>query len=152
MTQDDALAHAAIRDTLARYNMAGDRLRVEDFCATFTEDGVLETGTYTLTGRAGIRAWMSGFRPAGSLSAKPARVPRFVRHHLATCQIDLTGPDTAPDSAQVRTYWMVLTDIGPDHAGLYVDRFRREDGRWLIAHRKARTEWFAPESYFAPVS
>lgn len=148
MTQDEALAHTAIRDTLSRYNIAGDRLRVEDFCATFTEDGILETGAYTLAGRAEILAWMSGIRPAGGLSAKPARIPRFVRHHLSTCQIDLTGPTTA----SARTYWMVLTDIGPDHAGLYADNFRREEGHWRIAHRKARTEWFSAESYFAPAT
>ncbi len=146
MTQDEALAHTAIRDRLARYNMAGDRLRVDDFIACFTPDGVLETAAYSLKGQAEIRAWMTGMRPAGGLSAKPSRIPRFVRHHLATCQIDLTGPGTA----SARTYWMVLTDIGPDHAGLYMDRLRQEDGNWLIAHRKTRTEWFAVESYFAP--
>ena len=148
MTQDEALAHTAIRDTLARYNIAGDRLRVDDFIACFTPDGMLETGAYTLSGREEIHAWMTGMRPAGGLSAKPSRIPRFVRHHLATCQIDLTGPHTAT----ARTYWMVLTDIGPDHAGLYVDNFRCENGNWLIAHRKARTEWFASESYFAPAA
>ena len=146
MTQDEALAHTAIRDTLARYNIAGDRLRVDDFIACFTPDGMLETGAYTLNGREEIHAWMTGIRPAGGLSAKPSRVPRFVRHHLSTCQIDLTSPNTAT----ARTYWMVLTDIGPDHAGLYVDTFRQENGTWLIAHRKARTEWFAPASYFTP--
>ena len=42
MTIDDLLAREAIRDTLAKYNTSGDRLKAEDFAACFTEDAVIE--------------------------------------------------------------------------------------------------------------
>jgi len=67
-----------------------------------------------------------------------------VRHHLSTSKIDLTGPDTA----KARTYWVAWTDIGPDHAGYYLDTFRKVDGAWLIAHRRVRMDWEADASLF----
>jgi hypothetical protein len=149
MDVEELLARECIRDTLARYNIAGDRLRLDDFVAVFTEDGVLESddrgvGTgFHSQGREAIRAWMGGSN--GPTSGR-ARLPKFVRHHLTTCQIDLTGPDTATG----RTYWCVYTDVGPDHAGQYIDVFRKIGERWLIAHRKARTDWFSPDSLFRP--
>ena len=42
MTVEELLAREAIRDTMAKYNMAGDRLKVDDYAACFTEDGVME--------------------------------------------------------------------------------------------------------------
>ena len=149
MTLDDLLAREAIRHTLASYNMAGDRLRLEDFVAVFTEDAVLESAGaspgegFRCEGREAIRRWMSGFdsRPNRPASIEP---PRFVRHHLTTSQIELTGPGTAT----ARTYFHVLTQIGPDHAGYYVDVLRRTGERWLIAERRIRIDWRAPNSLF----
>jgi len=150
MTIEDAIARECIRDTMARYNMAGDRARGEDYVMTFTEDGVLEgrDGGMRLEGREAIRNWMKGFgKPASNedSGAPPRRGPKFVRHNITTCQIDLTGPDTA----KVRTYFMVFTDIGLDHSGYYVDEFRKEGERWLIARRRAMQDWAAPDSHFA---
>lgn len=145
MTLDELLAREGIRDTLATYNQSGDRLKIEGFLSVFTEDAVLETDAFRNEGKAAIRAWISGW--GGDASAGPAETRRkasFVRHHLTTCKIELTGPDTA----KVRTYWAVYTDIGPDHCGYYLDDFRKVGDRWLIAHRRARTDWMAPDSLF----
>ena len=152
LTIEDLLAREAIRDTLAKYNASGDRSRTEDYAACFTKDGIIESadrkggkGLY-YEGRDAILAWQNAWKntPKGEESAVVKRSAEFVRHNLTTCKIDLTGPDTA----DVRTYWMVITDVGPDHSGVYVDKFRKEDGEWLIAHRKVRTDWFAPNSHF----
>ena len=43
-----------------------------------------------------------------------------------------------------------MTDVGPDHCGVYTDTFRKVGGEWLIAHRKVRTEWWADNSHFRP--
>ena len=67
-----------------------------------------------------------------------------MRHHLSTCKIDLTGPDTAT----ARTYWVAWTDIGPDHNGYYLDDFRKVGDEWLIARRRVRRDWDAPGSLF----
>jgi hypothetical protein len=149
MTVDELLAREAIRDTMARYNTAGDRLRVDEFAACFTEDGVIESesapGEYVFryAGRTAIRAWQERWlnREPGEDAVHGAR---FVRHHLSTCRIDLTGPA----SATARTYWTAWTDIGPDHAGFYLDEFRGEGGAWLIARRRVRLDWQADGSLF----
>ena len=144
MTIDELLAREAIRQTMAQYNQAGDRLKVEEFVLAFTEDGVLETGACRFAGRAAIRGWLTGWHEPGRTSSAPTRPPRFVRHNLTTCSIELTGPDTA----KARTYWLVYTDIGPDHCGYYVDQFRKTGDRWLIQYRTARTDWMAADSRF----
>jgi SnoaL-like domain len=149
MTLDDLLAHEAIRHTMTKYNMAGDRLQVDAFAECFAEDGIIESerapGDYIFRyeGRAAIRAWQSRWRnrePAQDTVHKA----RFVRHHLSTCHIELTGPETAT----ARTYWVAWTDIGADHAGYYLDDFQNVGGLWLIARRRVRLDWQSPDSLF----
>jgi len=148
MTIDELLARESIRHTIARYTMAGDRLRVEEFAAVFTEDAILESDgvaeqdAFHYEGRTAIRQWLT--RWTSGSSAKDGPRATFVRHHLATSLIELHGADEASG----RTYWTAYTDIGPDHGGYYVDRFRCVNGEWLIAHRKVRLDWRAPNSLF----
>lgn len=150
MTLEELLAREAIRDTLAKYNTAGDRLKAEDFAACFTEDGVIESERvsgerkFRYEGRAAIFAWQDRWRTREPGEAVAVHKASFVRHHLSTCKIDLTGPG----SARVRTYWSAWTDIGPDHAGYYLDEFRRVDGQWLIAHRRVRVDWESEQGLF----
>lgn len=149
MTLDELLAREAIRDTIAKYTLAGDRLKVDDYAACFTEDGIIEAEMtpgeclFRYTGREEIRAWQNRWR-----NRKPGQEAvhkaTFVRHHLSTCKIDLTGPDTA----STRTYWSAWSDVGPDHAGFYLDDFRKVGDQWLIARRRVRHDWSAPDSLF----
>src|SRR3546814_15629684 len=69
-----------------------------------------------------------------------------MRHHLTTSRIVSAGPD----EATARTYFINYSDIGADHAGVYVDRFRRIDGTWLIARREDRVDWQAESSLYVP--
>lgn len=149
MTSEEMLAREGIRQTLASYTMAGDRLQEEEFAAVFTEDAILETehvapvDAFRFEGRQAIRHWISRWRnpPEGAPSAHRAS---FVRHHLSTCHITMTGEE----SARARTYWVAYTDIGPDHGGQYLDEFRQVGGSWLITHRRIREDWRSPESRF----
>ena len=137
----------AIRYTFAAYNTAGDRMKLDALAATFTEDGVLETPTSILRGRAGIAAGLGGGRagPAPTEAAAPAtRRPTFVRHHLTTSLLDLTGPDTA----EGRTYFIVFTDVGADHAGFYIDKLRKVGGAWLFERRKVMIDWMSEATLF----
>ena len=146
MTLEDLLAREAIRDTMAKYNHSGDSLRAEDFAACFTEEGILESaseGGFRYFGRAAILAWQSAWRNNPPSPDTPHGA-KFVRHNLTTSRIEMNGPD----NARARTYWVVMTDIGPDHCGVYIDEFRRVDGEWLIDHRRVRTDWWAPNSHF----
>jgi hypothetical protein len=153
VTLEELLARESIRQTMANYTMAGDRLRVDDFVAVFTEDAVLESDgvpesdAFRYEGRQAVGEWLSRWSQSGSQpaqSATQAHQATFVRHHLSTSQIELTGSDTA----RARTYWVAYTDIGPDHAGYYLDSFRRVDDSWLVSHRKVRLDWRSPQSLF----
>jgi hypothetical protein len=149
MTLEELLDRERIRQTMVNYTMAGDRLRVEDFVAVFTADAVLESegvpdsDAFRYEGVAAIRDWMMRWSRAPEGVAQ-TRQASFVRHHLSTSQIELTGANTA----KARTYWVAYTDIGPDHGGYYVDAFREVGDRWLIAHRKVRLDWRSPHSLF----
>jgi 3-phenylpropionate/cinnamic acid dioxygenase small subunit len=147
MTLDELLAREAIRQTLVNYNIGGDRLKPEQFLAVFTEDAVFEVqdakNPVRNDGLPAIRAWFTGWIEDTKASQQSHRAT-FIRHHLSTCQIDLTGPETA----ETRTYWTAYTDVGPDHGGQYIDKFRKVGDKWLIAHRRARAEWTSPDSLY----
>ncbi len=157
MTLDELLAREAIRDTMAKYNVSGDRLKAEDFAACFTEDGILQSERapgdfiFRYVGRAAILEWQNRWRnpePGREQNHDTVQGARFVRHNLSTCKIDLTSPTTA----SARTYWVAWTDIGPDHSGVYLDNFQRIGEEWLISLRRVRRDWAAPNSLFVPAS
>lgn len=146
MNVDELLAREAIRDTMARYTLAGDRLRVDDFVAVFTEDAVLasegveDADVFRHEGRPAIRRWIAGW----SNRRTDKSAPTFVRHHLSTSLVEMTSAETA----KARTYWVAYTNIGPDHCGQYLDVFRKTAGSWLLAERKVRLDWRAGNSLF----
>lgn len=149
MTLEELLAREGIRKTMADYTMAGDRLRVDEFVAVFTEDAVLESESvpesdaFHYEGHSAIRDWITRWRRPVEAAAR-TQAASFVRHHLSTSQIELTGMDRA----KARTYWVAYTDIGPDHGGHYVDTFHKIGDRWLIARRKVRLDWRSANSLF----
>jgi hypothetical protein len=153
MTINELLAREAIRQTMANYTLAGDRLRTDEFVAVFTADAVLESDgvpqadAFRYVGKMRIREWIERWTRAPDPDAPRTSRASFIRHHLSTSQIELTGPD----DGRARTYWVAYTDIGPDHCGYYLDSFRREEGRWLIAHRRVRLDWRSPESLYTTV-
>ena len=65
MTIEELLARESIRDTMAKYNTSGDRLKVADYVACFTEDGIMESDgvaedkAFRYAGRPEILAWQS---------------------------------------------------------------------------------------------
>jgi type IV secretory pathway TrbF-like protein len=149
MTIDELLAREAIRKTIAKYNISGDRLKVDDYVSCFTEDGVMEASSargaidFRYTGRDEIRAWQLRWRDRKPEQGSVHKAT-FVRHHLSTSAVDVKDLDTA----SARTYWVAWTDIGPDHCGYYLDTFRKVGEEWLIAHRHARMDWASPNSLF----
>lgn len=138
MTGGEIAARLAIADRLAACTQAGDARKADAYAACFTEDGVLLLDA-AIAGREAIRAWMAG---ATIIPQPGSGTPGFVSHHLTTCRIELTGMTTA----KARTYWLVTSTAGLDHNGYYDDLFRKEDGRWLLAHRRPRTLWISPTS------
>ncbi|MDR2858156.1 MAG: nuclear transport factor 2 family protein [Novosphingobium sp.] len=134
----------AIADLLAACAQAGDARKADAYAACFTGDGVLQLDE-AIAGREAIRAWMGGARiipPAAPRPGGEGAAPGFISHHLTTCRIELLDAGTA----KARTYWLVTSAAGLDHNGYYDDRFRKEGGTWLIAHRRPRTLWISPAS------
>ena len=145
MTPEQVLAREAITHTQSVYNTEGDRGRLDGLLLTFTEDGVLELDRGRFEGREAIRGALSGAVDAKRHEAttrQPGDAPVFLRHHVTTRRIEFRGDD----GADAWTYFLVLTPVGLDHAGVYVDRFVRVGQEWLIAHRRVKIDWQSDRS------
>jgi hypothetical protein len=132
----------AIRQTLSAYNIAGDRMKIDGLAATFMSNGILDTSTARFVGRQAIIDGLS--RRDAPAGGPPGRRATVVRHNLTTSHSEVTGADTA----EGRTYFIVFTDIGPDHMGCYVDKLRKVDGQWLFEHRRVLIDWLADDTLF----
>ena len=142
MQLEEVLAREQIRDTISRYNHAGDRGRLEELAECFAEDGVLEIpGVAPLRGRRAIVEHLSGVVAEG---ARIAEQPR-VFHHVSSIRIEVTGPH----SASAHAYFLVFTEVGLDHWGRYADRFECRDGVWCLAHRRVRVSGATANSRMA---
>jgi hypothetical protein len=91
MTLDELVARERVRDTYARYNHSGDRGRLDDLAACFTEDGTLEfKGRFTAQGRSAIAVtladvssgWSGCSQSRGSASSGKSSMPTGVRTWL----------------------------------------------------------------------
>lgn len=135
-------ARELIRETIARYAHAADRGRFTELVELFTEDGVLEIeGRPQLRGRQAIAEFLTGTKT--SLASTLERP--FIRHHTSSVTIDVHNPD----EASAASYFLAITERGPDHWGRYRDRLRRVGDRWLFCHRRVRPDGHAPNSWRA---
>jgi uncharacterized protein (TIGR02246 family) len=132
----------AIRAVMATYNIAGDRLQLETLASTFTEDGVLEVPGANYHGRSAIKEGLAGLHRTDVTTRNDVPQPTFVRHHLTTSQIEFL----ADDEATGRSYFIVYTDIGADHAGVYVDKIARRGDQWFLTYRRVLIDWVSKQS------
>jgi hypothetical protein len=137
--RDDSADRNAIRNLMARYSLSSDCGRFEALAETFAEDGTLCFSGQATTGRAQIVARLNLRGPRNAALT-------FTRHHLTTSLIEVEG-----ESATGKTYFQVLTNIGLDHCGVYLDAFVKQDGNWYFAKREARVDWQAPASLYPPL-
>ncbi|TQM11367.1 nuclear transport factor 2 family protein [Pseudonocardia kunmingensis] len=139
----ELIARERIRDTVAAYNHAGDRGRIDDLAATFTEDGVLEVvGRDPAAGRAAIVAMLSRSVERGSDLTTAGR-PHFVRHFVTNLRFE----EVTPERARTSAYFLVVTPAGPDHWGRYRDVHVPVGDEWQIAHRMVRVDAKAEGSH-----
>lgn len=137
MTLEELLHREAIRALVTRVNINGDRARFDELAKCFTSDGNLRWTTGGGQGTADITDRLS------TDTANP-RI-KFVRHSLTTMDIQF---DEGMTTAAGRIYFFVVTNIGPDHAGVYVDRYVRQGEEWLISDRQVRIDWQAEDSLY----
>jgi hypothetical protein len=151
MTQEEMIARESIRQTITNYTIAGDNRNAALFNEQWADDALFEFSfpplpSFKCQGIAEIHARSAAWTPL------PDKDPTmhsatFIRHNLTTCHIELTGKDTA----KAKTYFIVMTDIGPDHAGNYTDELVRKGDRWLFKYRRVDLVWRHPDSCFPPV-
>src|ERR1700761_4954679 len=113
--RDDSADRNAIRNLMERYNLASDCSRYEALADTFAEDGTLPFSGHDSTGRQAIVAPLKQGGPRNAALT-------LTRHHLTTSLIEVEG-----ERATGKTYFQVLTNIGLDHTGVYVDAFVKQD-------------------------
>ncbi|MFZ9083735.1 MAG: nuclear transport factor 2 family protein [Ilumatobacteraceae bacterium] len=134
------VAREQIRDLVARYNANGDTGRFAQVRALFADDAVMRIEPDQEF--AGIEAIMTIFTGATSDTASSNLT--HVRHFTSTHQIDFDDASHATG----RLYFAVLTDVGLDHWGRYVDRYVRSANGWLFAHRSVSVDGWAQNSLF----
>jgi SnoaL-like domain len=141
MKLDEMLTREAIRYTIGRYNSAIDRSAYPELAEVFAPDGTMAFGGHArFEGREKIIAALTaGAEKRGAFDAK-----NFQRHLLGNSIINVV------DDASARSvhYILVISELGVDHSGVYVDDFVKSGDRWLIKHRQANLEWVRPDSRF----
>jgi hypothetical protein len=144
MTLDELIARESVRDTYARYHHAGDRGRLADLAACFTEDGTLELkGQFVAHGRREI---------VSALTEATSRIPRaddappgmhhIMRHYVTNLLFTSVGAERVHSEA----YFAVFLVDAVDHWGRYRDELVPIDGQWLFAHRRVSLDGKRPES------
>jgi uncharacterized protein (TIGR02246 family) len=142
MNIEEMLRREAIRYTISRYISAIDRGKYEELADVFTPDGTMTFGGHpSLVGHDQIISSMrQGAERRGAF--QPGNFQRHVLGHSIINVID-------GRTARSVHYILVMSEVGVDHSGAYVDDFVKSGDRWLIAHRKANLEWVTPASRFA---
>jgi hypothetical protein len=136
-------ARESIRDLVARYNANGDSGRIPQMLELFAPDGVMTVmDGQEYHGRDEIATIFTGAAEGAQWGDHPV----YLRHMTATLQIDLVDRTRAKS----RCYYAVVTDIGLDHWGRYMDEYRPLDGIWKFAHRRVTMDGRNPRSLFVP--
>ncbi|MEI8000240.1 MAG: nuclear transport factor 2 family protein [Actinomycetes bacterium] len=133
-------ARESIRELCARYAHAADRGHFGELADLFADDGILEiAGSEAYTGRPAIVAALTGV----GVDLRAGTTVPMIRHHVSSLTISVDGPD----EARSWSYFLAVTERGPDHWGRYSDRLVRERGHWRFAHRRVRTDGAAPGAW-----
>ncbi len=136
----EVVARESIRDLVARYNANGDAGRFAQVIELFAADAVMELSDRSYVGLDQIVTIFTGAKD----TIRGGAAPSYVRHSTATHQIDLH--DDA--SATGRMYFTVISSIGLDHWGRYIDRYVVVDGAWKFSHRRVIVDGYSPGSIF----
>jgi uncharacterized protein (TIGR02246 family) len=148
--QDFVAAECAIRQLHARYADAVWRKDPQSFGALFAEDAEWRVGGQIMRGRVAIEAFISGAFPLYCRILMTFRTPIV---------------DLMPDGTAVARTYVTENSLFADGTpfapiGIYFDRFKLVEGRWLFAWRMFQThyigepdlkgEWYDMPEYGAP--
>jgi hypothetical protein len=148
MLDDEVRARVAIAATMARYATSVDSGDAVGVARTFAATARLEVSSGgVMRGRGAIEAFYDKAIGASRPDRAAGAPLPLLRHNLTTSRIDIESPTRA----RGRTYFMTLTAVGLDHAGVYTDVYGVEDGQWLFEDRIITVEWFAAGSWYEQV-
>jgi hypothetical protein len=140
MQFDELLAREAIKYTLALYHKNGDAGDYDNHVNVFHPDAEMSIQDKTIKGAKQIIEMLR----AGAVSRGAFEGKNFQRHHLTTSMIELTSENTA----EAKHYIIVMTELGFDHTGTYMDQLVKQGDRWLLKTRRATMEWARSDSRF----
>ena len=107
----ELLIRESVRDTIARYNNSGDRLRLADLAGCFTPDGVMEiTGREPFIGRGGIAGALTVTLGEPGVPTNTER--RFAHHHVASTHF----MSVTRERVETASYFAVRARQGEDLA------------------------------------
>jgi len=139
----ELIARESIRDLVARYNANADAGRFAAVLELFAPNAVMDVESIGVkTGHDEIRTVFTGARDRAEWGDQPV----YLRHMTATHQIDVVDAARATG----RCYYFVLTPIGLDHWGRYLDEYTVVDGAWRFARRRVTVDGRSPGTLFAP--
>jgi hypothetical protein len=134
---DDLVAVGSLLD---RYPFLVDQGRYGELSRLFAADGVVEGPV----GEPGIgRSGVEQFFEQAASRVVEGPLPKLIRHHVTSRQVELDG-----EKGQSSSYFIALTETGPDHWGRYRDELVRVDGEWLFARRTFSVDGFMPSSWW----
>jgi len=148
---EELMARELVRDRYARYNRAGDKGRLDELAACFTEHGVLEArDVFTAVGRRNIADTLSAVsRQLVSQDGAQVLSRRLiVRHFVASLRFDSIAPERIESSA----YFAVFHADAADHWGTYRDVLVPVGDEWLFERRLVVVEGWRPGSSAATTS
>lgn len=142
-TQDERLQKLLdldeIRTLRVRYSHVLDSGKVEGFDDVFTQDAVLAVTVGQMEGLDAIKAGLAG--AYDTFDYRKKRHYPFM-HAVTNHAITITGPDTA-DGLCYLLDW--VTGRAEGHPvlllGLYADKYKRLNGKWLISHTSLDVVW-----------
>jgi hypothetical protein len=142
MDEKEAAIHMSVFQTMGIYHTAVDDGDFALLETVFAVDASQQpTGSPPLIGPKAICAALSKRRQE---RMPTDGTPVFQRHNLTTRRIDVIDSHTAT----AVSYFLVLTEIGLDHSGRYLDIFKRYGDRWLIQQRRNQLDWMNERSRF----
>jgi len=137
----EVIAREEIRDLVTRYNSNSDTGRFSQLLELFDDTSVM-----TIDGGAPYRGKSENINIFNNAKGRleSVDVPKYIRHFVATHQIDIESEITA----RGRCYFAVLTHIGLDHWGRYIDTYKKVDGKWLFDTRRVFVDGTSDGSTF----
>ena len=123
---------ARLRDLAHRYARMMDRMSFDDLPTVFSADGVLSGPGYEMTGHDQLRA---GLQSLDQFSA--------TLHGVLNTYFEIDGDRASGEVYCVANHVHEVEGIPfkLDMGIRYRDRYRRVDGRWLIASRELVLVW-----------